>query len=535
MESSLQKTPKLGHHADSSDAKYVSGLSTILVATIQEAKDRISQIEYIFCSQLFPNFQSNFQRVQKIYSDAREAAEDVYKEKEKNLLLQIKNLQCQNQQVLEENKLLKMEKEKFINMESRSCNRFMELQKKLKQITAEVNEGKEVHQNMQKLLESKSSLVHSYERTIEELEGKNSMHLTMQKKLEVETEELRLELMKKSKEVDEVMELQNKLLQINQAKAPLVLQKEIQLKEYEEKTNGPISKIENLENKVKDLLSGLSDKTKEVEKGKEMQENLLKKIEFQASKIMNNEDLLNKYEKENQLLSAEIESLGSQADELQKELRKRTFELEEVRKVKDQLAQLHGSFNSQRIKRDQVVEEFDEERKQLLDKQKGLEKQVNKLEQTLSDRTKESSEGMELHGKLLQQIEVKDSELLAEKRKRRDAFAAYKELKSQYNYLLRKYALTRETMLPLDKMGDDSEITRHNQNPVTSLGKIHGFTHGSACFISSILLISSIFFFVSALDLLSCGLHLTIIVPHLIRDWKKYCVLSYYLRRGGCR
>ncbi|GAU33126.1 hypothetical protein TSUD_363270 [Trifolium subterraneum] len=40
------------------DEKLVSGLSTILVASIQEAKDKISQIEYVFCTQLYPHFQS---------------------------------------------------------------------------------------------------------------------------------------------------------------------------------------------------------------------------------------------------------------------------------------------------------------------------------------------------------------------------------------------------------------------------------------------------------------------------------------------
>ncbi|KAK4411038.1 protein gamma response 1 [Sesamum angolense] len=73
---------------------------------------------------------------------------------------------------------------------------------------------------------------------------------------------------------------------------------------------------------------------------------------------------------------------------------------------------------------------------------------------------------MELHGKLLQQIEVKDSELLSEKRKKRDVIAAYKRLKSQYSYLLKKYA--QETGLPLDKIEDESEIIRADQTPITS-------------------------------------------------------------------
>ncbi|KAL1560868.1 protein gamma response 1-like [Salvia divinorum] len=234
MECHLQKSPNPGHPAFHSDQKYVSGLSTILVATIQETKDRISQIEYIFCSQLFPKFQLNTQSLDMIYSEAREAAEGAYKEKEKDLLLQIKKLQCQNQQLLDNNRLLKMEKEQLANRENESCNRFNELQGELNQKTLEANERREVQQNLQKLLESKSSLVHSFEKTIQELEDKNKMRLKMQKKLELDTEGLQQDLTKKSKELDDTMELQHKLLQVNQSKSSSVLQKENQLKEYEE-------------------------------------------------------------------------------------------------------------------------------------------------------------------------------------------------------------------------------------------------------------------------------------------------------------
>lgn len=452
IEGHLQKSTKLGHPADSSNAKYVSGLSTILVATIQETKDRISQIEYIFCSQLFPKFQQNTQSLQKIYAEAREAAEDAYKENEKDLLLQIKKLQCQNQQVLKDNQLLKLEQAKFINMENESCNRLNELQEELNKKTMEANERREVQQNLQKRLESKSSLLHSYEKTTQELEEKNTMLLKMQKKLEVDTEGLQQELMKKSKEVDDMMELQNKLLEINQSKSSLNLKKEIQLKEYEEKTNGLISKLENMEGKVNELLSGLREKTEEVEKGKELQGNLLKKIEYQATEIMNNEQLLNKHQKENRLLASKVACLIDRADELQKELQQKTSELEEVWKGQER----------------QALEEFLEEKKQLLDQQKGLGDRVNKLQQSLSERTRESSEGMELHMKLLQQIEGKDSELLSEKRKKRDVIAAYKKLKSQYNYLLKKYNISQETMLSLDRVKGENEVMRHNQTPVQS-------------------------------------------------------------------
>ncbi|QCE03836.1 hypothetical protein DEO72_LG8g1865 [Vigna unguiculata] len=44
---------------DFSAAHHVDNLSTILVASIQDAKDRIAQIEYVFCSQLYPQLKSD--------------------------------------------------------------------------------------------------------------------------------------------------------------------------------------------------------------------------------------------------------------------------------------------------------------------------------------------------------------------------------------------------------------------------------------------------------------------------------------------
>jgi len=53
-------SPKLGFPLTKAGAaNYVGGLSTILVASIQDAKDHIAQIEYVFCSQLYPQFKSD--------------------------------------------------------------------------------------------------------------------------------------------------------------------------------------------------------------------------------------------------------------------------------------------------------------------------------------------------------------------------------------------------------------------------------------------------------------------------------------------
>ncbi|KAI5421266.1 hypothetical protein KIW84_044916 [Lathyrus oleraceus] len=83
--SSKSSPPPLSPVAD--DEKRVSGLSTILVASIQEAKDKISQLEYVFCSQLYPHFQSTSKK-----SDAkRRRIVELEREVDEGMLLQ-KNL-----------------------------------------------------------------------------------------------------------------------------------------------------------------------------------------------------------------------------------------------------------------------------------------------------------------------------------------------------------------------------------------------------------------------------------------------------------
>ncbi|XP_073140045.1 protein gamma response 1 isoform X2 [Henckelia pumila] len=434
MEGGLQKSPRPGYPAEIPDAKYLSGLSTILVATIQDAKDKISQIEYIFCSQLFPNFHLITQSLQKIYSDAREAAEDIYKEKEKDLLLQIKKLQCEKQQVMEEK-------------------------------AVESNEWIQVIKNMQTVLDSKDSQILRHENTIKEVEEKNIIISKTQLLLDVETQKLQLELVKKSEEVDEAMKVLNKLLQINQSSASV--QKGIQLKEYEDKANEFISELENKGWRFDQLLSGLQEKTREVESGKKLQENLLKKIEYQASEILNNEQLVNKHVKESSLLMSKIGGLVNFVDELKKELLKKNNDLEEEKKVQEQLLLQIDSFGFQREKREIELEGFENERRLLLDKQKVLEETIDSLQQIISKKSKPSV-GMELQRELLQQFEAKDSELLSEKRKHQELICRYKKLKSQYNYACKKFDLTPETMLSHNKIEDDSEIFRHDQSPATS-------------------------------------------------------------------
>ena len=110
MEGHLQNTPKQGCPVCSEDEKCVLGLGTALVATTEEAKDRISQIEHIFCNlQIFPTFQLKSESLQNFFPEGKKAREDACKEKENDLILQVERLQREKQQAFEENRSFNLE------------------------------------------------------------------------------------------------------------------------------------------------------------------------------------------------------------------------------------------------------------------------------------------------------------------------------------------------------------------------------------------------------------------------------------------
>ena len=412
MERNIKNSPECGLPTGSGDIKHLSGLSTILVATIQEAKDRISQVEYVFCSQLFPNIQSKF----KIYSEAIKAVEDAWKEKENDLLLQIDSLKLEKQQALRENQSLKLEKATLLEEKEEKTNPLV---------------GK--------------------------LQG-----------LEKEVGVLKQELLQKSKEVDEGMELQNKLIQLIEKKSSSIVTKGKQLKEQEEKTSEVVAKLQSLEKKVGELQQELKEKTEEIVKGKELQENLLKKIEYQYKQMMNNEFQLNDCEKEMKLLIDQNNHMKKNADELQK----RNEEVKEGRKLQEHLLKqidLNGLYMQ---KNEQQLKEHEKEKQMLFTKIKGLEERVNELQVEVNGKSNEATDGGERHQSFLQQIELKSSELLSEKKKRRDVVAAYKRLKSQYNFLCSKLGLTAENVLTPVKIEEENDSLMHHQNPLNSPGEI---------------------------------------------------------------
>ncbi|PQM40374.1 protein gamma response 1 [Prunus yedoensis var. nudiflora] len=371
------------------DADYVSGLSTLLVATIQEAKDRISQIEYVFCSQLYPYFQSKSKSFQKF--------EDEWKDKENDLFRQIETIRAEKQQTLEENRLLKLDKENPSKIQ----------EEKMNQLLAEL------------------------------------------KSVQLKGNELEQMLKQKSMEVDEGMELQSKLLVVIQSKDSVIVDKEKQLKENEEGRNVLLAKLSDLEKRVDELQEELGEKIDLVTKGNELKENLFQKIEYQDAEIMNKEEFLKDQEEEKKLILAKFKLLEENVGQLHKDL----------------------------LTKNDEVEGCVKEKKLLLVKVTGLEEKVNELQEDLRQR---SDQRKGFGEKLHKQIESMNSNLLAERKKYTDLTVAYKRLKSQHNYLRTKHGLTRENMLPQNKLEGASDSLRNDHNPSTSHGFVDKNQHASA-------------------------------------------------------
>ncbi|KAF3452673.1 hypothetical protein FNV43_RR03106 [Rhamnella rubrinervis] len=435
MEGHLENSPKLGYRTENDDVKYVSRLSTILVATIEEAKDRISQIEYIFCSQLFPHFQSKSKILQKIYSEARQAAEVKWKEKENELLLQIEKLNIEKQQTLEENQFLKLEKAK----------------------------------------------------PVEEQEDETDQLLSQLKSQQVKIEELQVKLHHKSKELDDGMEFQNKLLSLVQSKASVIVDKEKEIKEHEKKTTMLLTNLRNLQDEVDGLQEKLREKNEEVaivEEKKQIllkvEETLFKKIGTQASEIMNCENLLNDQDQEKKMLMAKLERLEENVCELQKELWTKTNELEEGRRLQKQLNDHINLIDFEMSKHKEQLEKCEEEKKLLLVKVRGLEDKVNELKVELRDTANEVIEGKILHEKLLKRNESKTSELLAEKKNLISTVDLCKKLKSQNNYLYRKLRLNGQNMLSESKLEDETDSMKQNQITSPDLEDKNQYTYIAA-------------------------------------------------------
>lgn len=383
QEEKVERSSKAGNFLELDDVKYISGLSTILVATIQEAKDRISQIEYIFCSQLFPNFQSMTRSLQAIHAEALQSAERVWKEKEDNQMHQIEKMRIDKEQLVQENQSVR-----------------------------------------------------------------------------VRMEQLEHDLVQKIKEVDDGMVLQKKLIQLVQSSESNLASKVKQLKEQQEAASVLQSRQSSVEKSVEGLNEELRHKNVEIAKVKQLEANLLKKMEVQALEIFSKEQLLLDCEKEKEQMKVKLKYMEERIGRLEEELQEKSEVGEEARSLGKNLIQ-ENDFDDRTEKADGTMQSMqdEEEQKKLLHQVNDLEGRVNDLLALLDQKSCEASKVEE---RLQQQLHSTNSELSSEKKKRADLVNMYKSLKSQYNYLLKKYSQSKS----------GCEDDRHEENLVTTPSKV---------------------------------------------------------------
>jgi len=144
------KVPAVDFGGDAvDDLKYISGLSTILVATIQEVKDQVSQMEFIFCSQLFPHIQAKVKLFQARLADAMKANEDEWRKREASLVSQLEELSSGKRQA--EERLLRVGssldemKGKLVDLERLAARHEAEKKQLLGRLEDETRKGEVVY------------------------------------------------------------------------------------------------------------------------------------------------------------------------------------------------------------------------------------------------------------------------------------------------------------------------------------------------------------------------------------------------------
>ncbi|KAL9247083.1 hypothetical protein vseg_020551 [Gypsophila vaccaria] len=382
----LEKRLEMSLHMESNDTKYVSGLSTILVASIQEAKDRISQVEYIFCSQLYPNFQKNSNRIQNLYAEARAVAEDEWKERVSDLRNQLNDVCVEKGRVVIDCEAVKTEK---------------------------------------------------------------------------------LKLLERVAELEEVLALKEKevamLLDLVESKSSVVLTQEKATKEQEEKMNSLLAKLKEQEEKVVALSKDLEVKIVEVSVGKKTEAELIRKIDTQMLNVSSCNQMLSNSEKEKKQLAMKLESMEVNLSRLENELRRKTSEVQDAKQWQEQLAEQVNKNEIDLQKKDQLLSACEKEKQVLLSR-------ISHLENKVEDRQDNHRNGITVipnANVLAKQLELKKSELAIESQKRRDVVAAYKKLKSQQNFLLKKLGLTSEDMMLQIKAEEASDQSSNDNKTST--------------------------------------------------------------------
>ncbi|PIA48520.1 hypothetical protein AQUCO_01400835v1 [Aquilegia coerulea] len=221
MEADLQST-QLGYLRDSDDHNFITKKSTMIVATIQEVKDRIAHIEYVFLHELYPKIHSRSKSSHKQFGEAMKLAEDGWKKKESSLLSQIEELQFEKNNALEENQKLVAcleEKAKLTNIEFRK-NAEDDWKRKeslllvqMEEIRLEKQQAVEENRCLVASLEKEKAKLMSNEQLLNEREMEKKLFLAKLESLQKNEEVADRQLKQKAEDVADRRRLQEKLLQ----------------------------------------------------------------------------------------------------------------------------------------------------------------------------------------------------------------------------------------------------------------------------------------------------------------------------------
>ncbi|KAK2637076.1 hypothetical protein Ddye_031868 [Dipteronia dyeriana] len=226
----------------------------------------------------------------------------------------------------------------------------------------------------------------------------------------LESQQLKVnELEQKSKEVDEGMELQK-------SKASVLVDKDKQRKEHGEENTKLVAELNSWKKKVDELQPELREKNEEIARKNELSDNQVQKIEMLISDISNSKQLWTDQIHDKKLLTAKLEGLEENVGRLQEELRKKTEEVLEGKKSHELLVQKVDLNSFEMLKSKPRFEEYEKEKKLLLGKVEVLDENIIKLQMDLSERSDEAAGGGDMNKTLLQQIELKASELISEKK-----------------------------------------------------------------------------------------------------------------------
>ncbi|KAK4841531.1 hypothetical protein QYF36_005952 [Acer negundo] len=165
------------------------------------------------------------------------------------------------------------------------------------------------------------------------------------------------------------------------------------MEEHGEKTTKLVAELNCWKKKVDELQQELREKNKEIARKNELSENLVQKTEMLISDVSNSRQLLTDQIHDRKLLTAKFEGFEENVGRLQQELRKKTEEVLEGRKLHELLLQKVDLNSFEILKSKPRLEECEKEKKLLLGKVEVLEENIIKLQMDLGKRSDEAAGG----------------------------------------------------------------------------------------------------------------------------------------------